>query len=46
MAPRTACSASTSPLNYATDHYVYLTYIEPGEYGGSQVLARGKLDVE
>ncbi|MCB9384526.1 MAG: PQQ-dependent sugar dehydrogenase [Bryobacterales bacterium] len=31
--------------NYATDQNVYLTYIEPGEYGGSQVLARGKLDV-
>ncbi|MBM3757100.1 MAG: PQQ-dependent sugar dehydrogenase, partial [Acidobacteria bacterium] len=28
---------------YATDQSIYLTYIEPGEYGGSQVLARGKL---
>ncbi len=29
--------------NYATDQSIYITYIEPGEYGGSQVLARGKL---
>ncbi len=31
---------------YATDQSIYLTYIEPGEYGGSQVLARAKLDIE
>jgi len=31
---------------YAADQSIYLTYIEPGEYGGSQVLARAKLDVE
>lgn len=30
--------------NYATDESVYLTYIEPGEYGGSQVLAKAKLN--
>lgn len=30
--------------HYATDQSIYLTYIEPGEYGGSQVLARAKLD--
>ncbi len=29
--------------HFATDEMVYITYIEPGEYGGSQVLARGKL---
>lgn len=29
---------------YATDETVYLTYIEPGEYGGSQVLAKAKLN--
>lgn len=30
--------------NYATDERVYVTYIEPGEYGGSQVLAWAKLN--
>lgn len=30
---------------YATDQNIYLTYVEPGEYGGSQVLARGKLNL-
>lgn len=30
--------------NYATDERVYITYIEPGEYGGGQVLARAKLN--
>lgn len=30
--------------HFATDERVYLTYIEPGEYGGSQVLARAKLN--
>ncbi len=29
--------------HFATDESVYVTYIEPGEYGGSQALARGKL---
>ncbi len=29
--------------NFATDESIYLTYIEPGDYGGGQVLARGKL---
>ena len=32
----------TSP-NYATDHYVYLTYAEPGDSGSSLALARAKL---
>jgi aldose sugar dehydrogenase len=30
---------------FATDESIYLTYIEPGEYGGSQVLARGKVNL-
>ena len=36
----------TSP-NYATDHYVYLTYSEPGENaaGSSLALARAKLTI-
>ncbi|KJV34838.1 PQQ-dependent sugar dehydrogenase [Luteibacter yeojuensis] len=29
--------------HYATDHNVYLTYVEPGEYGGGVALGRGKL---
>lgn len=29
--------------HFANDQSLYLTYIEPGEYGGSQVLARAKL---
>src|ERR1700693_2279434 len=29
--------------HYATDHYVYLTYAEPGAYGGGLALARAKL---
>ena len=29
--------------NYATDQSIYLTYIEPGDYGGGQALARAKL---
>jgi aldose sugar dehydrogenase len=32
--------------NYASDQSIYLTYIEPGEYGGSQALARAKLNLE
>jgi glucose/arabinose dehydrogenase len=29
--------------NYATDQYIYLTYSEPGDYGGGLALARAKL---
>ena len=29
---------------YATDHNIYLTYVEPGEYGGGFALARAKLN--
>jgi glucose/arabinose dehydrogenase len=29
--------------NYATDQNVYLTYVEPGDYGGGLALARAKL---
>src|ERR1700722_12987086 len=29
--------------HYATDESIYITYIEPGDYGGGQALARGKL---
>ena len=29
--------------SYATDHNVYLTYVEPGEYGGGLALGRGQL---
>jgi len=29
--------------HYATDNNVYLTYVEPGEYGGGLALGRGKL---
>jgi glucose/arabinose dehydrogenase len=32
--------------HYATDQSVYITYIEPGDYGGGQALARAKLNVE
>src|SRR5215813_4635278 len=31
--------------HFATDESIYLTYIEPGDYGGGQVLARAKLDL-
>jgi glucose/arabinose dehydrogenase len=31
--------------HYATDQNVYLTYVEPGDYGGGLVLARGKLTI-
>ena len=31
--------------HYATDHNVYLTYVEPGDYGGGLALARAKLNV-
>ena len=29
--------------HYATDHSIYLTYAEPGEYGGGLALARAEL---
>ena len=29
--------------HYATDHNVYLTYVEPGSYGGGLALGRGRL---
>ena len=29
--------------HFATDQSIYITYIEPGDYGGGQALARGKL---
>ena len=29
--------------NYSSDQSIYLTYIEPGDYGGGQALARAKL---
>jgi len=31
--------------HYSTDHYVYLTYAEPGDYGGGLALARARLNV-
>jgi glucose/arabinose dehydrogenase len=31
--------------NYATDQSIYLTYVEPGDYGGGLALARAKLNV-
>ena len=31
--------------NYATDQSVYLTYAEPGDYGGGLALARAKLNL-
>src|SRR5690349_15576949 len=30
---------------YATDQNIYLTYSEPGEYGGGLALGRGKLTI-
>src|ERR1700683_567602 len=30
---------------YATDQSIYLTYAEPGDYGGGLALARAKLNV-
>ena len=30
--------------HYATDRNIYLTYVEPGEYGGGFALGRGKLN--
>src|SRR5215831_7110692 len=31
--------------HYSTDQSIYLTYAEPGEYGGGLALARAKLNV-
>ena len=31
--------------SYATDQKIYLTYVEPGDYGGGLVLARAKLNL-
>src|ERR1051326_3741908 len=31
--------------NYITDQSIYLTYAEPGDYGGGLALARAKLNV-
>jgi glucose/arabinose dehydrogenase len=31
--------------HYAKDHNIYLTYAEPGDYGGGLALARAKLNV-
>jgi glucose/arabinose dehydrogenase len=30
--------------HYATDHNIYITYVEPGDYGGGQALARARLN--
>ena len=30
--------------HYATDQSIYLTYVEPGDYGGGLALARAKLN--
>lgn len=30
---------------YATDQSIYITYIEPGDYGGGQALARARLNL-
>jgi aldose sugar dehydrogenase len=30
---------------YATDQRIYLTYVEPGDYGGGLALARAKLNI-
>ena len=29
--------------HYATDHNIYLTYVEPGDYGGALAMGRGQL---
>src|SRR5689334_9658410 len=31
--------------NYATDQMIYLTYSEPGDYGGGLALGRGRLNI-
>src|SRR5690349_18127179 len=30
---------------YATDHNIYITYVEPGDYGGGYAMARAKLEL-
>ncbi|HBY60147.1 MAG TPA: dehydrogenase [Solibacterales bacterium] len=30
---------------YATDQSIYITYVEPGDYGGGQALARARLNL-
>ncbi len=32
--------------HYASDHYVYLTYVAPGDYGGGLAMGRGRLVVD
>jgi glucose/arabinose dehydrogenase len=32
--------------HYATDRSVYLTYVEPGDYGGAFALGRGQLQLD
>jgi len=32
--------------NYATDHSIYLTYVEPGDYGGGLALGRSQLVID
>ncbi|MBS0319853.1 MAG: PQQ-dependent sugar dehydrogenase [Proteobacteria bacterium] len=31
---------------YASDHAIYLTYVEPGSYGGALVMGRGELELD
>jgi len=31
--------------HYATDHNIYITYVEPGDYGGGYAMARAKLNL-
>ena len=31
--------------DYATDQSIYLTYVEPGDYGGGLALGRGRLNI-
>ena len=42
--PERHASASILSPNYATDQSIYLTYAEPGDYGGGLALARAKLN--
>ncbi len=32
--------------HYATDHNIYLTYVEPGDYGGGFAMGRGQSDLQ
>ena len=41
---RTACCGVFVSPHYATDQSIYLTYAEPGDYGGGLALARAKLN--